>query len=119
MIKNESYYVVQGWMRNRLHLKGNDLIVYALLYSFSQDGESEFKGSMGYITDFTGANERTIRRVLDGLEMRGLIERENRNTERGLTNAYKCVPLDKTPPQEGAVKMSAPLGQNVRPPYLI
>ncbi len=117
MIKDESYYVVQGWMRNRLQLKGNDLIVYALVYSFSQDGESEFKGSLQYLTEFTGASERTIRRILDDLEVRGLIKRNDRNASTGLTNAYKCTPLDEIEIRGvGADKMTAPLGQNDRPP---
>ncbi|MBQ8684739.1 MAG: helix-turn-helix domain-containing protein [Clostridia bacterium] len=117
MIKDESYYVVQGWMRNRLQLKGNDLIVYALVYSFSQDGESEFKGSLQYLTEFTGASERTIRRILDDLEVRGLIKRNDRNASTGLTNAYKCTPLDEIESRGGgADKMTAPVGQNDRPP---
>lgn len=117
MIKDESYYVVQGWMRNRLQLKGNDLIVYALVYSFSQDGESEFKGSLQYLTEFTGASERTIRRILDDLEVRGLIKRNDRNASTGLTNAYKCTPLDEIESLGGgADKMTAPVGQNDRPP---
>lgn len=117
MIKDESYYVVQGWMRNRLQLKGNDLIVYALVYSFSQDGKSEFKGSLQYLTDFAGASERTIRRILDGLEAQGLIKKIDRNASTGLTNAYKCTPLDEIESRGGgADKMTAPVGQNDRPP---
>ena len=48
-MKNENYIVIQGWMRNELNLKGNELIVYALIYGFSQDEESEFTGSVAYI----------------------------------------------------------------------
>ena len=117
MIKDESYYVVQGWMRNRLQLKGNDLIVYALVYSFSQDGESEFKGSLQYLTEFTGVSRRTIERTLDGLETRGLIKRTERNASTGLTNSYKCTPIDELEaPRGGCDKMTHPLRQNDAPP---
>ena len=33
-IKNENFIAIQGWMINELQLKGNDLIVYALIYGF-------------------------------------------------------------------------------------
>lgn len=45
-IRNENFYTVLGWMLNVLELKGNELIVFAIIYSFSQDGESEFTGSL-------------------------------------------------------------------------
>ena len=125
MIKDENYYVVQGWMRNRLHLKGNDLIVYALIYSFSQDGESEFKGSISYITDFTGAHKNTVIRTLDKLEADGLIEKIDRNTTLGLQNWYRAVPLNLLDLPEGgahqngtppAPKKVSPLHQIGTPP---
>ena len=43
MIKNENYYTIFGWMLKELNLNGIDLVVYAIIYSFSQDGESEFR----------------------------------------------------------------------------
>ena len=36
-------------MINELGLNGNELILYALIYGFSQDGQSEFHGSIRYI----------------------------------------------------------------------
>ena len=62
MIKNENYYTIFGWMLKELNLNGIDLVVYAIIYSFSKDGESEFKGSFAYIAEFPGASERTISR---------------------------------------------------------
>ena len=43
-----AYIVIQDWMISDLQLKGNELLTYALIYGFSQDGESEFKGSLKY-----------------------------------------------------------------------
>lgn len=112
MIKDENYYTIQGWMRNRLHLKGNDLHVYAMLYSFSQDGKSEFRGSIAYMADFTGASDRNIHRSLIRLEKYGLIEKTDHNAKTGKTNGFKCVSLEQI---TGADKMSYPVGQNVIP----
>ena len=53
-IKDENYYQIQGWMINRLKLKGVPLSVYAIIYGFSQDGENEYTGSLQYLCDFCG-----------------------------------------------------------------
>lgn len=59
-IRNDNYYVVHGWMRNELNLSGIDLDIYAIIYGFSQDGETEFTGSIQYLCDFTGASKPTV-----------------------------------------------------------
>ncbi len=53
-IKDENYYQIQGWMINKLGLKGVPLNVYAIVYGFSQDGENEYTGSLQYLCDFCG-----------------------------------------------------------------
>ena len=45
----DSYMCIQAFMINDLHLKGVEKEVYALIYGFSQDGHSEFSGSLSYI----------------------------------------------------------------------
>ena len=119
MVKDENYIVMHGWMRNKLGLKGNDLIVYAVLWGFSQDGESEFRGTVDYIAEFTGSVRRTVTRSLQSLEEFGYVKRVERNFKEGKTNGYICIPLDQvgvgqnvTPPYD---KMSPPVGQNVTP----
>lgn len=127
MIKNENYYTIFGWMLRELNLSGVNLVVYAIIYSFSQDGESEFKGSLAYIAEFTGASERTIRRSLRHLEDMGYIEMSERNQSAGIANSYRSIvdlnrlseigkQNDRPLPEEqrGADKMTAPGGQNVR-----
>ena len=85
-IKNENFYVIQGWMLTKLGLTGNHLIIYAILWSFSQDGVSEFRGTIDYIAEFSGAGRATVVRVLSALEERGLIEKEVYNDRTGKTN---------------------------------
>ena len=53
-IKDENFYQIQGWMINRLGLKGAPLSIYAIIYGFSQDGENEYTGSVQYLCDFLG-----------------------------------------------------------------
>lgn len=47
-MKDTSYFVVQGWMCNQLGLKGNDLLIFAIIYGFSRDGSSQFNGSLSF-----------------------------------------------------------------------
>lgn len=54
-------------MVNQLHLSGNDLIVYALIYGFSQDGVSEFCGSCNYIGEWLNMDRRAVLRILQRL----------------------------------------------------
>ena len=70
-----NYYQVQGWMVKNLKLKGNELICYAVIYSFSQDEESKFMGGIKYLCDWINASEPTVVSILDKLVEKGLIER--------------------------------------------
>ena len=70
-----AYIVIQDWMIADLQLKGNELLTYALIYGFSQDGESEFKGSLKYISEFIGVSKRTAQRSIENLVDRGIVEK--------------------------------------------
>ncbi|MBR0189831.1 MAG: helix-turn-helix domain-containing protein [Clostridia bacterium] len=116
MVKDENYIVMHGWMRNKLGLKGNDLIVYAVLWGFSQDGESEFRGTIDYITDFSGSTRITVIRSLQSLVKVGFIKKVERNIKEGKANGYICVPLDQIGVYQndtrGCIKMLYPPYQN-------
>ena len=74
MIKNESYVSIQGWMVTELGLSGNDLMVYAIIYGFCQDGMSTFRGSRQYLADWCGCTVRGIQKNLNNLMEKGLIK---------------------------------------------
>ena len=57
-IKDDNYYLIQGWMINKLGLKGVPLNVYAIIYGFSQDGDNEYTGGLQYLCDFCGGVSR-------------------------------------------------------------
>lgn len=73
-MEDYNYYQVQGWMVNNLKLRGNELICYAIIYSFSQDEESKFMGGVKYLCTWMNASEPTVISILDKLSQRGLIE---------------------------------------------
>jgi hypothetical protein len=60
-------------MRSELGLKGNELIIYALIYGFCQSEGHSFHGSRQYISDWTGCSLSTVSNVLAGLVDCGLL----------------------------------------------
>ena len=54
-------------MITKLKLKGNELLVFALIHGFSQDGESRFKGSLRYLIEWTGLDKSTVIKLLKQL----------------------------------------------------
>lgn len=88
-ITDENYIHISGWMINKLGLKGNALMVYAIIYGFSQDGESEFTGSINYLCEWTNASRPTISKALAELVEKGLIIKTQVERNRVLFNMYK------------------------------
>lgn len=75
-IKNENHINIQGWMVNELKLKGAELIIYAIIYGFSQDGQSKFTGSLQYLADWTNSTKQNCINHLKFLLEKDLIEKE-------------------------------------------
>jgi hypothetical protein len=103
-----AYIVIQDWMISDLQLKGNELLTYALIYGFSQDGESEFKGSLKYISKFLGVSKSTAQRNLENLANRGVIEKRAEEISGVKFNRY--IAHEKAEPP--IVKTSTGCSQN-------
>jgi hypothetical protein len=54
-------------MVNRLKLSGNKLVLYAVIYGFSQDKKSGYEGGCQYLCDSCGASRRAVTDVLNSL----------------------------------------------------
>ena len=90
-ISDQNYYQVSGWMINRLGLSGRELHAYAIIYGFTQDGATEFNGSLNYIAEFLGSSRRTAINVMNALVERGLITKTQVNTPAGQRNYYTAI----------------------------
>ena len=77
--KNENFYVIHGWMMNELNLKGNELLVYAVIYGFSQTENQFFTGSLQYLMSATKASRQTIINCLNSMTKKGLISKREKN----------------------------------------
>jgi len=73
MVKNENYYVVQGFMVNDLHLKGIELVIYAIIYGFTQEQNKQFDGSLSYLMAWTNSTKQGVIKARNSLIDKGLI----------------------------------------------
>ena len=90
MINPNAYFTVQAWMVNDLGLHGNELTLYAIIYGFSQDGRSEFVGSISYVMEWLGCSRPTAMKTIASLVEKGLIEKKL--ATNGIdSNSYKAV----------------------------
>jgi len=78
-MKSDNFVVIQGFMCNELNLKGNDLLVFALIYGFCQDGASKFSGGRKYIADTFNISLPTVDKALNNLIGMGYILKESSN----------------------------------------
>ncbi len=75
-MENHNYVCLQAWMVKELGLKGSELIIYSLIYSFSQADGNYFTGSLTYLSEWTGTTKRSVIDQLKRLQERGLIEKD-------------------------------------------
>lgn len=87
---NENYIFITGWMVKELNLKGSELLVYALIYGFSQDGESKFYGSRKYIAEWFNCSLPTIDKALNCLLKKDLIIKDEEIMNGVKFNRYRA-----------------------------
>ena len=77
-IKKESFFTIQAFMVNDLKLKSNELLIYAIIFGFSQIENQYFTGSLNYLAEWTGLSSKTtVKTILNGLLAKGLLEKED------------------------------------------
>ena len=88
-IKKTNYVVITGDMITDLGLKGNELLVYALINGFCQDEESQFYGSLAYLMEFTSLSKQGVINTLNTLIKNGLIEKTQSEVNGVKFNSYR------------------------------
>lgn len=68
-------YTIHDFMTERLRLSGTELLLYALVYNFSQDGNGCFYGSNDYAAKKVGCTRVNVNDKLSRLVKRGLLSR--------------------------------------------
>lgn len=98
-----------------LGLKGNELMIYAIIYGFSQNNGNTFSGSLNYLQSFCGASRRTVITCLDLLVNRGLILRKDK-TVKGVLSPEYCVNLQAISDAQEKEPTSTPGAKTAPPP---
>ena len=96
VVKDENFYTVQGWMRNRLGLRGNALDIYAIIYGFSQVSHQEFTASINYLCEWLGVSRPTVINTLKELVDGGYLTKESTEINNVIYNRYTAVVPDFT-----------------------
>lgn len=90
-LNSKNYVAVADWMM-QLGLSSKELLAYAIIYGFSQDGESKFHGSLSYMASWLGMKDRSnVSRVLSSLVKKNLITKDNKETSTKRWNEYATV----------------------------
>lgn len=89
-LKDNNGYVIYGWMRSVLGLSDTKLELYAIIYSFSQDGESVFRGSLSYLEEWLGKSRPFVIKCLKELCEHGLIIRSEKIINNQLFPRYRA-----------------------------
>ena len=75
-VTDKNYIVIQSFMVSELGLKGNELLIYAIIFGFSQTTGQAFHGSLTYLENWTNSTRHTVISSLKSLVEKGLIEKE-------------------------------------------
>ena len=75
-ITDKNYIVIQSFMVRDLRLKGNELLIYAIIFDFSQTEEQKFSGSLRYLAGWTNSTKQSVLNSLKSLMQKGYIKKE-------------------------------------------
>lgn len=82
-VKDGNFISVQSFMVRDLQLKGNELLIYAIIYGFSQAENQVFSGSLQYLADWTNSTKQGVIRCLKSLLEKEYVQK-NEKTLNGV-----------------------------------
>lgn len=92
-VQRDNYITIQGFMLTELRLKGNELLIYACIYGFSQTAGQWFTGSRQYLADWTNSTKQSIQKCLNSLVSKGLLEKRENHINGIKFCEYRAVGL--------------------------
>lgn len=110
-VKDGNYIVIQAFMVKDLNLKGNELIIYAAIYGFSQTENQAFTGSLQYLAEWTNSTKQGVIKNLKSLVAKGYITKEDK-----YINGVKFCEYYATKFNTLLNKVEYPIKQSLTPP---
>nr|WP_180485607.1 helix-turn-helix domain-containing protein [Treponema socranskii] len=117
-----NYFTVEAWMIHDLKLKPSELIIYAIIHGFCQDGQSYFYGSVDYIMRQTNLSKETVLTILQKLVAAGHLVKKDvktvtvfdkEKTARG--NQHFCLYYTAISRKKSGQETGPAAGQETRP----
>ena len=90
-VNRENYVTIQGWMLTDLNLKGTELMIYAIIFGFSQEIGQTFRGSQQYLADWSNTTTRSVRNALTSLVEKGFLEKFEKVINNVTFAEYRAV----------------------------
>lgn len=92
-MEDRGYTIIPDWMLN-LDLDIYEVIILAVIYGFSQDGESSFTGSQNYLARKAKCTRRKVTLVLPKLVEKGYVQKIDRDVRGVHLCEYRvCIPF--------------------------
>lgn len=90
--KRSQYIVVMDWMYDNFGFNCAEANALAIIYGFSQDGESWFCGGSAYIAARLHISQKSAKNYLSDFVKRGILEMKKEMVGNVPHNAYRTVP---------------------------
>ena len=85
-MKKNDYILIQAQMISDLHLKGNELLVFALIHGYTKGGSNTCRASLNYIANWIQTGKSAVIKAINNLEEAGYV-----NRHEYLDRRVKCV----------------------------
>lgn len=102
MVNRENFVTISGWMVTDLHLKGNELILFAVIHGFCKR-EGRFTGSVAYLQGWLSLSYKAVLTILQTLTEKGLLVRHDDTTYPSYSTIL-TDPVETTEVEEQPVK---------------
>ena len=76
LVKSKDFIVIHEFMVRDLRLKGNELLIYAIIFDSSQTEEHKFSGSLRYLAGWTNSTKQSVLNSLKSLMQKCYIKKE-------------------------------------------
>lgn len=91
-MRADRFIRIAGWMMDDLGLKGNELLIYALIHGFSQEAQGAYTGSQKELAEWVHTGRTRCAATLDTLTERGLLVKESYTDAKGVARCmYRAV----------------------------
>lgn len=90
-LNEKNYIAIADWMVTGFDFNTRELLCYAIIYGFSQDGESVFSGSLNYLSTWLGIRRDNVLRYLNALVEKGVVIKEKKSGINKSWCEYKVV----------------------------